>query len=91
MQAASMNNTFDNDGFLDEIHFDEDLSAFSPGTKMLDSPEPKHQQSFMSKQSARWIDEEVSTALPVRFLVCIIGILSMSFNLTHHSPISPFQ
>ncbi len=62
-----MNHTFDPDGFLDEIHFDEDLSAFSPGSesKMLDSPEPKRHQSAMSKHSAgsaRWTDEEVSSS-----------------------------
>ena len=61
MQAASIGNAFDGDEFLDQIHFDEDLSAFSPETQMLDSPEPKHQQSLASKLSTRWTDEEVSS------------------------------
>lgn len=71
MQVAPINSNFDTDGFLDEIHFDEDLSAFSPGPKMLDSPEPKdnhgrqhqHQESSNGKRSARWTDDEVSTVL----------------------------
>jgi hypothetical protein len=28
---------FDTDRFLDDLHFDEDLSSFSPGGKSLDS------------------------------------------------------
>ena len=54
------NHGFDSDEFLDELHFDEDLSAFSPGTKVLNSPEPK-QQSLLSARTASWTDEEVSS------------------------------
>ena len=51
---------FDSNKFLDDLHFDEDLSSFSPDSKMLPSPDMK--PSFMSATSRprQWTDEEVS-------------------------------
>lgn len=56
---------FDTDRFLDDLHFDEDLSSFSPGGKSLDSTkeEEKDDSSLSYSYSARpprWTDEEVS-------------------------------
>lgn len=62
-QEPSVNPGFDTDRFLDDLHFDEDLSSFSPGGKMLNSPkeEEKDDSSYSYSYSVRpprWTDEE---------------------------------
>lgn len=54
----SVQNEFYGTGFLDELHFEEDLSDFSPGVKLLHSPHPESHQSFDTSKHSRWTDEE---------------------------------
>ena len=62
-QETPNRKAFDTDRFLDDLHFDEDLSSFSPDGKMLESPDGERDDSSFAYASRppRWTDDEVSS------------------------------
>ena len=73
---------FDSDKFLDDLQFDEDLSSFSPDSKMLPSPDMK--PSFMTATSRprQWTDDEVSIEMNHIFKGTCNSLTDSCFCLT---------
>ncbi len=71
-------NGFDGDSFLDDLQFDEDLSAFSPdSSSLLRSPNP----AMVSARPPRWTDEEVRKKIPQPDYVYVCTMLNRVRNL----------
>lgn len=55
---SCVQNEFDSAGFLDELHFEEDLSDFSSSVRLLQSPQSENHKSCNSTKLTRWTEDE---------------------------------